>query len=229
VSRSFVRRTGGREHRANTDTAIYTSLSPRKKPHTYSSCILTIPLNVMPSAVIPSATNCANKANGPTLVRVSDEDLANGTTSLDTLQACMEAFHRDGVVVLYNAIPEELIDKLNKKMTEDSIRIQDLEGTHFHQGKNTKNMSVAPPLTKEWIMREFWANAHVVKIVEHVLGPKPELVFVRSNSTLPRTTGRQAVHSDVPKDHLNLPFMVIANIFLCEVTPYVFYPHVLNI
>jgi hypothetical protein len=163
----------------------------------------------------------ASKGDQPTLVRLSDEELASGVTSHDTIQACLEAFHRDGVVVLYNAIPEALIDKLNAKMTEDSIRIQDMQGTHFHQGKNTRNMSVAPPLTEEWIMKEFWANDHVVKITEHILGPKPELVFVRSNSTLPHTTGRQAVHSDVPRDHIHLPFMIIANIFLCEVTPYV--------
>jgi hypothetical protein len=178
------------------------------------------PATTLPdTSISPANGNKSGKAYGPTLVRLSDEELASGNTSLDTIQACLEAFHRDGVVVLYNAIPETLIDKLNKKMIEDSIRIQDLQGTHFHQGKNTRNMSVAPPLTQEWIMKEFWANDHVVRIVEHILGPKPELVFVRSNSTLPRTTGRQAVHSDVPRDHLNFPFMIIANIFLCEVTP----------
>jgi hypothetical protein len=226
VEQPLARSTGGHTPVRIPDAAFITS--PLLLIIIYSPWTPIFLLNMAPSAISPT-TDGANKADGPTLVRVADEDLANGTTSLDTIQACLEAFHRDGVVILYNAIPEELIDKLNKKMTEDSIRIQELDGTHFHQGKHTKNMSVPPPLSKEWIMKEFWANTHVVKIVEHILGPKPELVFVRSNSTLPHTTTRQAVHSDVPAGHLDLPFMIIANIFLCEVTPYVLYPLFLQI
>jgi hypothetical protein len=95
---------------------------------------------------------------------------------------------------------------------------------------------------QEWMMPEFWVNQHAMDVIEHIFGPKPDVSFARSNVCLPHATGRQAVHADGPANVLNFPYMMyvfsvppgplmrsqanrkvarVANVFLCDVTPYV--------
>ena len=60
----------------------------------------------------------------------------------------LECFHRDGMVVIRNALPEAFVDKMKDKMVTKSKALQDLGDVHFHQGKTTRNMSVYPHINK---------------------------------------------------------------------------------
>ncbi|OAA54562.1 Phytanoyl-CoA dioxygenase [Niveomyces insectorum RCEF 264] len=178
--------------------------------------------------VPPSGQNgTASKAATPAkktychITPVSAEDRLNGTTSLETVQSAVEAFHRDGFCAISNAIDTAIVDKLNARMLEDTPVYLERPTLHYNQGQKARNISQMPPVTPEYMFREIWANPHAMTILEYLLGPRPECRFVNSNTALPNTdpTARQAVHSDAYHDHPNYPWAVVLNIYLTDVSP----------
>lgn len=149
-------------------------------------------------------------------IPISDEERRTGTTSYSKIQSAVEAYHRDGFVCLSNAISHESLDKISEQMSRDTNDILKHPGTHFNQGKATRNISQPPPLSKEFLIREVWANPHAISVLENIIGPKPQLSFVNSNTALPGGTSRQAVHSDCYSEHLDFPHGVVVNIYLSD-------------
>lgn len=149
------------------------------------------------------------------------EDRLSGTTSLETIQSVVEAFHRDGFCAISNAIDPAVVDRLNARMLQDTPVYLERPTLHYNQGKKAMNISQIPPLTEEFLFREIWANPHAMSIMEYILGPRPECRFVNSNTALPNPNpaARQAVHSDAYHDHPGYPWAVVANIYLTDVSP----------
>ena len=80
------------------------------------------------------------------------------------------------------------------------------------------NLSQVPPLEQEWLSPEIFANKHAARIISYILGPQPEVHFLRSN-TLLNTDDRQRVHSDMRFEHPNHPFAITQNVCLCDCGP----------
>jgi hypothetical protein len=182
------------------------------------------------SAVSGSTTNNASGHATPlrpmpdsycSLTPVSMEDRLRGTTAPETIQAAVEAFHRDGFSAISNAIDSATIDKLNTRMLEDTPKYLNRPTLHYNQGQKARNISQTPPLSKDWMFQEIWANPHAMTILEHILGPEPECRFVNSNTALPNPdpSARQAVHSDAYHDHPDFTWAVVLNIYLTDVSP----------
>jgi hypothetical protein len=152
----------------------------------------------------------------PVTIRLSDEELSSGTTRPETIQALLTYFHRDGLVVLENAIPSHLIDSLYTRMVADNEIYLSNKFVQFNQGVATKNVSQVPPLSREFLLPEFYANVHAVAALNYLLGPNPELRFINSNVAGPGAapTGRQAVHSDVNHTYPSIPFGIVLNTYL---------------
>lgn len=70
----------------------------------------------------------------------------------------------------------------------------------------------------EWLFPEVYANKHGARIVSNILGPAPEVHFIRSN-TLLATDERQHVHADIRFEHPEHPFAVAFNTCLIDVGP----------
>lgn len=162
-------------------------------------------------ALIPDVTQ---KGDNPVVITLSDDELQTGQTRPETIQQLLTFFHRDGFVVLENAIPLDLVDKLYAQMVVDTGVYQSKSFLQYNQGQATKNISQVPPLDQEFFLREFYANRHMMRVLENILGPKPELRFINSNVALPGATGRQAVHSDVNHDFPTIPFGIVVNTYL---------------
>ena len=60
------------------------------------------------------------EGDNPIVIRLTDEERLSGKTRLETIQQCLYAYHRDGFVVLENAIDEGLVDKLYERMVADN-------------------------------------------------------------------------------------------------------------
>ncbi|KAK6076812.1 phytanoyl-dioxygenase family protein [Seiridium cupressi] len=152
-------------------------------------------------------------------IPISDSDRLAGTTSPATVQKGVETYHRDGIVALTNAVDPEIAKALNEKMVADTEEYIKRSDAHWNQGKAARNISQVPPLQKEWIHQQIWANPHAMVILENLLGPQPELHFVNSNIALsnPNPNARQAVHSDAYFDHPHFPWCMVVNIYLSEV------------
>jgi len=154
--------------------------------------------------------------DNPVTIRLSDEELKTGQTRPDTIQQLLTYFHRDGFVVLENAIPLDLIDSLYTHMVAENDEYLSRPFTQFNQGAATKNVSQVPPLTPEFLRPELYANKHALAALQYLLGPHPELRFINSNVACPKAapTGRQAVHSDVHHPYPTIPFGIVLNTYL---------------
>jgi ectoine hydroxylase-related dioxygenase (phytanoyl-CoA dioxygenase family) len=150
----------------------------------------------------------------PVVIRLTDEERISCHTKPETLQQCLTIFHRDGFVVLENAIDDDLVDKLYNRMVEENEIYLGKKFMQWNQGAATKNVSQIPPLTPEWLKKDFYANPHMLSILENLLGPRPEIRFLNANVAVPGATGRQAVHSDVNHDYPSIPFGVVMNTYL---------------
>lgn len=154
------------------------------------------------------------RGDNPVIIRLTDQERDSGVTRPETVQQCLYHYHRDGFVVLENAIDDGLVDSLYEKIVEDTGIYVGKKFQQWNQGEATKNVSVVPPLTPEWLRREFYANVHMMRVIKNVLGPKPELRFINSNVAIPGATGRQAVHSDVNHKYPAIPFGIVVNTYL---------------
>lgn len=61
--------------------------------------------------------------DGPKVIPLEDEERDSGVMSDIHLFRALEAFHRDGVVVIENAIDVSHVDHLNERMTADAARL----------------------------------------------------------------------------------------------------------
>ncbi|KAH8898755.1 hypothetical protein GQ53DRAFT_877877 [Thozetella sp. PMI_491] len=166
--------------------------------------------------------------NAPVIIRLSDEERDTGVMSDHHLYDAVEAFFGDGFVVLENAVHDDMIDSLNQRMLQDTERLMAGEGLSHYAPLNNKvaengakaggNLSQVPPLEKEWLSPEIFANKHAARVISYILGPKPEVHFLRSN-TLLNNDDRQRVHSDMRFEHPNHPFAITQNVCLCDCGP----------
>ncbi|CAH0020804.1 unnamed protein product [Clonostachys rhizophaga] len=144
-----------------------------------------------------------------------------GSLSDHHLYDVVEAFFSDGFVVLENAVGLDNIDRLDKRMLKDTQKLLAGEGLSHYAPLNSKiaengakaggNLSQVPPLEKEWLEPQIFANKQAAKIISYILGPQPEVHFLRSN-TLLNTNDRQRVHSDMRFEHPTHPFAITQNV-----------------
>lgn len=71
---------------------------------------------------------------------------------------------------------------------------------------------------KEWLAPEIFANKHAARLISYILGPQPEVHFLRSN-TLLKNDDRQRVHSDLRFEHPAHAFAITQNVCLCDCGP----------
>ena len=70
----------------------------------------------------------------------------------------------------------------------------------------------------EYLFPEVYANKHGTRIISNILGPKPEVHFIRSN-TLIGTDERQLVRADIRFEHPEHPFAIAFNTCLIDCGP----------
>jgi hypothetical protein len=150
-------------------------------------------------------------------LELSPEELQSGKPSLETIQNALAALHRDGMVVLSNAISHEHLDKVKEVFWADTDEVLSWGGGHFNQGADTKNLSQVPPLRTDLLYQDIYANPFATPIIAAYLGPKPELRFARSAVLLPGGE-RQKIHADLEYPYPEHPFAVAVNMGLEDIT-----------
>ena len=82
-------------------------------------------------------------------------------------------------------------------------------------------MSQGPPLQPSLMYEDIWANKPASTILSCLLGPRPRVNYVNGNTALPVTEnrGRQRVHADLTFNHGMMPFGIVANYYLIDVSP----------
>jgi len=150
-------------------------------------------------------------------IRVLEKERAAAQLSRQNIQSSLEEFHKNGLVILENAVGHGAIDHVRQRMLEDFHKHRNSPNVHWNHGKCSGNISQTPPLLSEYLHEDIWANRLAVNILEHIIGPKPQLSFATSNIVMPGTKGRQAVHSDYYCSHFNLPVFLEVSVYLHDV------------
>jgi ectoine hydroxylase-related dioxygenase (phytanoyl-CoA dioxygenase family) len=152
-------------------------------------------------------------------IRISEETRLSGKPTLDIIAEGAAFLHRDGIVVLENAIDTVHIDILNAKLSKEALEVAQKPDWHFNFGKETLNMDQAPPPTKDLMFKDVWCNPFAAAILSATLGPKPVIHYANGNTALGPATGRQPVHSDCEFAHpISFPFAHVINIPLVNVS-----------
>jgi hypothetical protein len=127
---------------------------------------------------------------------VIPEDVRQSGKPTNELVAEAVAFlHRDGIVVLENAIDTAHLDILNALLSNEALELAADPDHHFNFGKETQNMDQAPPPRRDLMFKDVWCNPCAAAVLAGILGPHPVVHYANGNTAL-QATGRQPVHSD---------------------------------
>ena len=154
-------------------------------------------------------------------IQIPEKIRKSGVATQEIVAEGAAFLHKDGIIVLDNAIDVAHIDVLNAKLTPEALEIANYPQHHFNFGKETRNMDQAPPPSKEYMFKDVWCNPFAAAILAAVLGPKPVVHFANGNTALKASpSGRQPVHSDCEFDHpAYFPFAHVINITLIDTSP----------
>lgn len=155
--------------------------------------------------------------HGPVPVRLTSAEYAAQAPSQDTVRTALTRFHQDGIVIIENAVDHSMLDHIRKRMLQDLPRNLASPNVHYNHGTRHGNVSQSPPLLARYVHEAVWVNRIAVKLMEQIIGPKPQFSFITSNIALPGGQGRQAVHSDYYCEHYTFPVFLEVCIFLEDV------------
>ncbi|OCL04122.1 phytanoyl-CoA dioxygenase family protein [Glonium stellatum] len=159
------------------------------------------------------------------IVPLSDQERDSQTISPENVGKAVSAMHRDGIVVLENAVNPDHIDKLNSVLSPEAEVMAKLPTTHFNSIEDEGdlpcgNMTQGPPLDPELMFSDIWANGPAAAILNTLLGPKPCVNFANGNTALGGFVGgRQRVHADISFNHCAFPTLIVTNYYLVDASP----------
>lgn len=76
-------------------------------------------------------------------VRISDADRSKGIATPETIAEAVTYLHRDGIIVLDNAIEPSHLDALNDLLGSEAEEIAKDPAHHFNFGSETRNSTFA--------------------------------------------------------------------------------------
>lgn len=155
--------------------------------------------------------------NGVRTILIPDSARKSGRLSPELMTEALTFLHRDGIIILANAIDTNHLDALQAILGPEAEQIAQDPDHHFNFGKETRNMDQAPPLDPELMYKDIWANPAAIAILKNVMGPDLVCHYANGNTAL-QATGRQPVHSDIHTAHPLFPFAYAINIPLCDVS-----------
>ncbi|RMY09405.1 hypothetical protein D0868_04265 [Hortaea werneckii] len=162
-----------------------------------------------------SGHSTESPSNGVHTVYVSDQSREIGFATPETIAEALTYLHRDGVLVLGNAIEVEHLDRLREQLQPEAEEIAKNPTHHFNFGRHTRNMDQAPPTMVDLMFEDVWAKRIAVSILQSLLGPNLMCHYANGNTAL-KAEGRQPVHSDIDKPHPLYPFAYAINIPLSD-------------
>jgi ectoine hydroxylase-related dioxygenase (phytanoyl-CoA dioxygenase family) len=150
-------------------------------------------------------------------IRISKEERRSLRLSKQHVQQGLDEFHRNGFVILENAVSHGSLEHIHHRMLQDFGKHSKSSSPRWNQGQASGNASQPLPVLLEYLHEDVWANPFGVDIMENIIGPRPQLSFATSNIALPKAKGRQAVHSDYYCRHLEFPVFLEVNVYLHDV------------
>ncbi|GFZ49295.1 hypothetical protein JCM24511_07414 [Saitozyma sp. JCM 24511] len=160
------------------------------------------------------STSCPSQL---TSITPSRDELLNARLSQRHTQTALEAFHRDGLVVIEDVVSHEDIDRLNDVMVRDAHRLM-ARGKDGPFNYNLGNLQQSPPYDPDVFKRNIFVNPFATQVTSAILGGRPTMSFVSANTAVKAEEG-QPVHSDADFEHPKIPFAAVVNVGLVDMSP----------
>ena len=154
----------------------------------------------------------------PTYVVIDGKEKQSQQLSDVHMKDALLALHKDGVVLLENAVDQEHIDVLNARMLEDIPNMKKSASERFNQQKSG-NLSQTPPMFPGYIFTDIYDNSFALQVIRNMIGSEVEMRYLRGNTAVGNSIGRQPVHADSNFDHYHFPYGFVVNIMMCDTTP----------
>ncbi|BGP19756.1 hypothetical protein JCM10213_003602 [Rhodosporidiobolus nylandii] len=144
---------------------------------------------------------------------------AAGRLTQKTLQTALEALHQDGMVALAGVVEHDALDRLNKRMLEETRKLVDM-GDKGPFNYNKGNIQQDPPIEPATYHPSTFLNPLATAVTSAYLGGKPTMAFLSGNTAVQDAEGKgQPVHTDADFAHPEIPFACVLNVGLVEMTP----------
>lgn len=152
-------------------------------------------------------------------VAVEEEERASGVLSLHSFDVARRAMLDDGMVVLDDLVPADIVDAIRGRMHAD---IPALEKAYENRpNRFPGQLQQAPPSEPEYLHTEVLSHPVVLGICRSLLGVAIKTILYSANTNMPGST-RQEVHCDlwqlwpdldpVPRS----PFVIACNLPLID-------------
>lgn len=176
----------------------------------------------------------------PNAIKPSKSEIENGQLTPQNLEIAIRSLYHDGLVVVNDVVPHDMLDRLNGKMEQDAHKLYARkENSPFNYNPN--NLQQDPPPTREYFESQIFLSKFstfttdtirvlilgtdpiAIQITSTALGPRPKWTFCSGNTAMPPTAENppvsQPVHSDADFEHPDHPFAHVINVPLITMTP----------
>ena len=150
----------------------------------------------------------------PTIFRPTEDELAAGTLSDETLFQALRSFHRDGFLVMENIMDTSKLDGIRDFLLEEGVEIKRKAVPHLAEFNNPTSESCShclclvdlitdlpgnflqspPSHLPELGSDMLYKNPFVLQVVNAYLGARPQFIYTAGNNASSGGTQRQKVH-----------------------------------
>ncbi|KAH7345591.1 hypothetical protein B0J17DRAFT_43928 [Rhizoctonia solani] len=149
-------------------------------------------------------------------LKPSASERAEGRFGPANLLLALETLYRDGIVAIEGVVNEKHLDALNARMAPDAYALRDMKESPYNY--NRGNVQQDPPPEPSLFFRDVFLNSFAIQVSNAALGNRPKMTFCSGNTAL-KSTERQPVHTDADFAQPSVPFALVVNCGLVEMTP----------
>ena len=151
-------------------------------------------------------------------IAVDEAERTTGLLDADRLDVARRAMLDDGLVVLDDLVPIEIVETLADLMYGE---VEAFVAAHDHGRQYPGQLNQPPPTDDKHLHRDILANSVVIQVCRALLGPAVVSTFYESNVNVPGSTA-QRVHCDLPQLWPDLdpvhaaPYGIVCNLPLID-------------
>lgn len=97
-------------------------------------------------------------------IHMRQEERQRGQYSPETLAKVLGAMHQDGLVVLKDVVPLDIIDKVNTKMWDDTERLISDPDQKYNHGIRSNLLQRPPTTDAEYLHKDIYFNKFVLQL-----------------------------------------------------------------
>ena len=119
---------------------------------------------------------------------------AGAVTDPQKLQHIVDVFKKEGVVVVDNVVPHNVLDAMAARLDHDAAH-QVFSEARLAEGRPSGHLACGLPRQAPWVFPEIVCNPIIEQIVVHCLGGAAFIRYYNGNTSLPGS-GVQELHMD---------------------------------